>query len=102
MLWARLNRGGLCGGVSWRRPVTTVTVTVTAFTSVKTASSSLSVTHTQAPAELISLRRLPSGSPVDLAALGKGMLSCLAAADAHALGFSNRFSSSSRAQHGRA
>ena len=28
MLWARLNRGGLCGGVSWRRPVTTVTVTV--------------------------------------------------------------------------
>ena len=26
MLWARLNRGGLCGGVSWRRPVTTVTV----------------------------------------------------------------------------
>ena len=28
MLWARLNRGGLCGGVSWRRPVSTVTVTV--------------------------------------------------------------------------
>ena len=27
MLWACLNRGGLCGGVSWRRPVTTVTVT---------------------------------------------------------------------------
>ena len=22
--WAHLNRGGLCGGVSWRRPVTTV------------------------------------------------------------------------------
>ena len=29
MLWARLNRGGLCGGVFWRRPVTTETVTVT-------------------------------------------------------------------------
>ena len=28
MLWARLNRGGPCGGVSWRRPVLTVTVTV--------------------------------------------------------------------------
>ena len=59
MLWARLNRGGLCGGVSWRRPVTTVSLKRKNRHAVRLPVSFTQPFSVPQPSDALPLRALP-------------------------------------------